>query len=69
MEWISISKNLPNEGERVLLYTPFAYFGADHSCIGDRESIAICTVGRGGSRRTIFTHWLPLPPAPDSPKE
>jgi hypothetical protein len=64
MKWISIEQKLPVDGQRVLLYTPYPYFGNDYSCVGDRESIATCTVDEGNDQRPIFTHWMPLPPKP-----
>jgi hypothetical protein len=66
MEWISIEQKLPHDGQRVLLYTPYPFFGSDYSCIGDRESISTCTINEGTHRSPIFTHWMPLPPGPSS---
>jgi hypothetical protein len=65
MQWISIEQGLPAEGQRVLLYTPYPFFGKDYSCVGDRESIATCTVCEGCREVPIFTHWMPLPPKPE----
>lgn len=67
MEWISTVEKLPGNGERVVLYTPLGIFGEDHSCIGDRESIATCKTRRGRQMVPIFTHWMPLPELPDRP--
>ncbi len=64
MKWISTKKKLPREGERVLLYTPYRVFGDDYSCVGDRESIVICTKRIGNDKVPIFTHWMPLPARP-----
>ena len=64
MEWISIEERLPSRDERVLLYTPYRFFGNDNACIGDRESIRLCTAVIGGKTVSIFTHWLPLPVPP-----
>lgn len=67
MHWISIDKRLPDEGQRVLLYTPYPFFGSDYSCVGDRESIALCTTGPATEPVPVFTHWMPLPPRPTPP--
>lgn len=64
MKWISIDQKLPAEGQRVLLYTPYPFFGRDYSCVGDRESISACTIHEGSRELPIFTHWMPLPPKP-----
>ncbi len=64
MEWISIEERLPSTGERVLLYTPYGYFGKDNACIGDVESIGLCTTVVEGKTVPLFTHWLPLPATP-----
>lgn len=64
MEWISIEKRLPSKGERVLLYTPYHFFGTDNTCIGNAESISLCTTTVSGKTVSIFTHWLPLPASP-----
>lgn len=65
MTWISIAQQLPADGQRVLLYTPYPFFGHDHSCVGDRESIVTCTVSKDAREVPIFTHWMPLPPRPE----
>ncbi len=67
MEWISTKVELPCEGERVLLYTPFEVFGDDHSCIGNQEGIRNCTVSVQGEMVPVFTHWMPLPQWPVVP--
>jgi uncharacterized protein DUF551 len=64
MEWIDATEKMPNECERVLLYTPYSIFGADHSCVGDKESITTCTTRIGRKAVPIFTHWMPLPERP-----
>lgn len=64
MNWISIEERLPGKGERVLLYTPYSFFGRDHSCVGDAESIVKCTTGKKGAEAPIFTHWMQLPQFP-----
>jgi hypothetical protein len=64
MEWISIEERLPIDGERALLYTPYNFFGNDNACVGDAESIRLCTAVIGGKTVSIFTHWLPLPVPP-----
>ncbi len=64
MEWISIEERLPSCGERVLLFTPYDFFGKDNTCIGDRESIDLCTIVVEEKTVSIFTHWLPLPATP-----
>ncbi len=64
MKWISIDDRLPTVGERVLLYTPYRFFGEDNACIGDAESVSLCTAVISGKTVPIFTHWLPLPPLP-----
>lgn len=65
MEWIDAGVTLPNESERVLLYTPYPIFGNDYSCVGNLESIKTCTTRIGKQEAPIFTHWMPLPPKPD----
>jgi hypothetical protein len=65
MEWIRTSQQLPNDGERVLLYTPYEFFGNDHTCVGNREGICMCTANIDGRKTPVFTHWMPLPPVPE----
>jgi len=64
MEWFSVTEKLPKERDRVLLYTPYSFFGKDHSCIGDLESIKTCSTTISGKTVPIFTHWTPLPKMP-----
>lgn len=65
MKWIAAKDELPNESERVLLFTPYPIFGDDHACVGDKESITTCTARINGKLVPIFTHWMPLPPKPE----
>lgn len=65
MEWISAKEKLPENGERVILYTPYEFFGEDYSCIGDKDSIRVCKTRRGRQTVPVFTHWMPLPQKPD----
>ena len=67
MEWISAKEKLPCKGERVLIYTPYDFFGEDHACIGDKESIRVCKARIKGEMVPIFTHWMPLPQQPERP--
>jgi len=64
LAWIDAQDELPDDSERVLLFTPFPVFGDDHSCIGNKESIRTCTTSVNKKRVPLFTHWMPLPPAP-----
>jgi len=64
MEWTDAEKALPNERERVLLFTPYSIFGEDYFCVGNRESIKTCTTWIGKKEAPVFTHWMPLPPKP-----
>ncbi|NJD91484.1 MAG: DUF551 domain-containing protein [Geobacter sp.] len=64
MNWISITEKLPEDNLPVILFTPFDYFGALHSCVGNAESIRSCTVASGEGLEPIFTHWVPLPEYP-----
>jgi hypothetical protein len=64
MKWFSVTETQPKNGERVLLYTPYGFFGEDHSCIGDLESISTCCATISGKTVPIFTHWMPLPQMP-----
>ena len=64
LNWISIEERLPGTGERVLLYTPYSFFGMDHSCVGDAESIVTCTTKQRGAKVPVFTHWMQLPQFP-----
>jgi len=63
-EWIDARVRLPNESERVLLYTPYQVFGDDYTCVGNFESIKTCTKKVGSKDVRIFTHWMPLPARP-----
>lgn len=65
MGWVNVKDKLPENGERVVLYTPYNFFGHDHSCIGDKKSIKTCTATLGGTMVPIFTHWMPLPETPE----
>lgn len=64
MEWISTNEQLPQDGERVLLYTPYDFFGEEHACVGNREGICHSTARIDGKVAPIFTHWMPLPRIP-----
>ncbi|GAM07802.1 hypothetical protein OR1_00071 [Geobacter sp. OR-1] len=64
MEWIPISEHLPDESERVLLFTPYRVLGDDHTCVGTKESISTCTARINRKQVPVFTHWMPLPPIP-----
>jgi hypothetical protein len=66
MGWIDATEELPEDSERVLLYTPYPVFGDDFACVGNRESIATCTVTIDSKRVKVFTHWMPLPQKPRS---
>lgn len=61
MEWISIKERMPNDGEKVLLYTPYEVFGDDHTWVGNREGIQKSRMNINGKMAAIFTHWMPLP--------
>jgi len=65
MRWIDTREELPDELERVLLYTPYPVFGDDHACVGNKESITTCTAQINRKLVPIFTHWMPLPPLPE----
>lgn len=65
MGWVNVSDRLPEQNERVVLFTPFEFFGKDHSCIGDKESISTCKAALEGNMVPIFTHWMPLPEMPE----
>jgi len=65
MEWIATQKELPNESERVLLFTPYSVLGDDHTFVGDKESITTCTATIKRRLVPVFTHWMPLPPGPE----
>jgi hypothetical protein len=64
MEWIDAQEKLPDECDRVLLFTPYPIFGTDYSCIGNKESIAVCTTRINRKLVPVFTHWMPLPERP-----
>ena len=64
MEWIDTKFKLPDESERVLLYTPYRIFGEDYSCVGNRESITACKTRINRKNVPVFTHWMPLPDKP-----
>jgi len=64
MEWIDAKVKLPNDSERVLLYTPYQIFGEDYSCVGNKDSIAACTTRINKRTVQVFTHWMPLPGKP-----
>jgi hypothetical protein len=65
MGWVNVNDKLPEKDERVVLYTPYNYFGKDHSCIGDKKSIMTCKATQKGKKVPIFTHWMPLPETPE----
>lgn len=64
MHWIDASEQLPDDAERVLLFTPYKVFGDDHACVGNRESLTTCTTRINRQQVRLFTHWMPLPPNP-----
>lgn len=65
MGWVNVSDKLPENDERVVLYTPYDFFGKDHSCIGDKHSIKSCNATLQGKTVPVFTHWMPLPEGPE----
>jgi hypothetical protein len=65
MGWVNVNDKLPENDERVVLYTPYNYFGKDHSCIGDKNSITTCKATQKGKMVPVFTHWMPLPEMPE----
>lgn len=65
--WIPTTDRLPEGSERVLLFTPYRVLGDDHTCIGNKESICVCTTCINRKEVQVFTHWMPLPPAPTPP--
>lgn len=64
MDWIDAKNELPNESERVLLFTPYPLLGKDHTFVGNKESIITVTATIKKQRVPVFTHWMPLPPEP-----
>lgn len=65
MKWIDTKDKLPDESERVLLYTPYPIFGDDYTCVGNKECLTTCTSRINRKLVPIFTHWMPLPPKPE----
>jgi hypothetical protein len=65
MEWIAAEKELPDESERVLLFTPYQVLGDEHTFVGNLESITTCTARIKSKQVPVFTHWMPLPPDPE----
>ena len=65
MEWIDATTKLPDECDRVLLFTPYPIFGSDHSCVGNKASISACTTRINRKTVPVFTHWMPLPEMPE----
>jgi len=65
MKWIAAKDEMPDESERILLFTPYPIFGDDHACVGNKESIMTCTARINRKMVPIFTHWMPLPPKPE----
>lgn len=65
MKWISAQDALPDDYERVLLFTPYEVLGDDHTCIGNKESISSCIAKINRKQVQVFTHWMPLPPTPE----
>lgn len=68
MEWVDVEVQLPQENQSVLLYTPYPVFGDDYTCVGNRESISVCTTNVGRKPVRLFTHWMPLPEKPYFPE-
>lgn len=53
---MSVDERMPNEGEFVLTYKPYAYFPI---------SIDRCFEGKFSVTLYKITHWMPLPEAPN----
>ena len=65
MNWIDAKEKLPAESERVLLFTPYAFFDDVYACVGNKESLTTCTARINRKLVPVFTHWMPLPPKPE----
>lgn len=65
MNWIATNDALPDESERVLLFTPYPVLGDEHTFVGNKESITTCTARIKSKKVAVFTHWMPLPPEPE----
>jgi hypothetical protein len=68
MEWIRIDTELPNEGQRVLFYSP----EADDIVVGCRHGLDWYDEGNGDARGDQIngvSHWMPMPPKPKTVEE
>ena len=66
--WIPVTERLPDEGKFILVY------GDLYPNKHDGGSIAVskrmdCNYWQGFGRERNITHWMPLPSAPEPPKE
>lgn len=64
-QWISVEERLPDEGVTILVTTNF---GDIYTC---RLPVIIAKNSKEESpeyKRERFTHWMPLPPAPEGDK-
>jgi len=62
MEWIKVKDKLPDDGDKVIIYSPCGietkYF--ESNIFYDGETCMYCPIGEVKN----VTHWMPLPEVP-----
>lgn len=59
--WTSVKERMPEDGKNVLAYEGGGFYFLDWCCDGNWVVASASTA--------VVTHWMPLPPAPEPPKE
>ena len=65
MEWISVEDRLPEENELVLMWEPdFGEKGVVENGYFTEDKVFSDSYGE--LNNDVVTHWMPLPPPPDT---
>jgi len=60
-EWISVDRDVPGDGARVLTYDGYAV------CASEFDDLEFHEPGCPDHKHAYITHWMPLPSPPEPP--